>query len=114
MAKTVNATVIFTRDGKAEAHNFDKIGYATFVAIETALTAALVGLTSWGAARVAALVDGGKAKGSGGDVDLRVEMKADFGAGTNEVSLSYTGIDAASADEIVGMMKAAINGVLKP
>jgi hypothetical protein len=113
MAKTVNASVVFTRDGKTEATNLDKLGYATFVAIQAACVAELVGLASWGVQRVAAAVDGGKSKGAGGESDLRVELKADFGAGTSDVSLSYTGIAAADADEITGKFKAAVNGVLK-
>ena len=113
MAKTVNATVIFTRDGHTDATNLDKLGYATFVAVQSALVACLANLTSWGVQRVAAAVDGGKAGHPGGDVDLRMELRADFGAGTNDISVSYTGISAEVADQIVGMVKGAINGVLK-
>ncbi len=105
MAKTVNVSVIITRDGKTTAQNFERVGYASGV---------LSTLQSWGTTRVAAMVDGIKAPPSpGGSVDLRMELRADHGAGTSEVVVGYTGISQETADEIQGAMLGAVSGVLK-
>lgn len=115
MAKTVNVSLIVTRDGKTTAQNFPKVGYATFVALQSALCGVLSTLQSWGVARVAAEVDGTKtAARPGGDNDLRLELRADHGQGTSEVVVGYTGISAATADEIQGAFLAAAASVVKP
>ena len=115
MAKTVNVSVIVTRDGKTTAQNFDKVGYATFVALQAALAGVLSMLQSWGVTRVASQVDGIKAAPApGGDCDLRCELRADHGQGTSEVLLGYTGISAATADEIQGALLDAVASVVKP
>jgi hypothetical protein len=114
MAKTINVSVIITRDGKTTAQNFERVGYATFVALQSALSGVLSTLQSWGTTRVAAMVDGIKApKSPGGSVDLRMELRADHGAGTSEVVVGYTGISSETADEIQGAMLGAVSGVLK-
>jgi len=115
MAKTVNVSIVITRDGKTQVQNFEKMGYATFVALQSALNGVLSSLQSWGTARVASQVDGTKAKASpGGDNDLRAEMRADHGQGTSEVALGYTGISKETADEIQGALLAAVASVVKP
>ena len=111
MAKTVNVSVIITRDGKSNVQNFDKMGYATFVALQSALSGVLSMLQSWGVNRVAALVDGRKARKPGGDCDLKAELRADFGSGTAEVVLGYTGISAQDADEITAALMGAVASV---
>lgn len=114
MAKTVNASVVITRDGKTTVQNFDKMGYATFVAMQSALSGVLSMLQSWGSIRVAAMADGRPARSPGGDSDLRCELKADHGQGTSEVTLSYTGISAQDADEITAALLGAVASVTKP
>jgi hypothetical protein len=115
MAKTVNVSVIVTRDGKTTAQNFDKIGYATFVALQSALSGVLSVLQSMGATRVASQVDGIKSPASpGGDCDLRAELRADHGQGTSEVVIGYTGISKETADEIQGALLGAVASVVKP
>jgi hypothetical protein len=114
MAKTVNVSIIVTRDGKSTVQNFDKVGYATFVALQSALSGVLSVLQSWGTARVASMVDGIKAGPSpGGNVDLRMELRADHGAGTSEVVLGYTGISPETADETQNALLGAVASVLK-
>jgi hypothetical protein len=113
MAKTVNVSVIVTRDGKTTSQNFSKLGYATFVALQSALGAVLAMLQSWGVNRVAALADGRAARKPGGTSDLRAELRADFGGGTSEVVLGYTGISADDADEITAALLGAVAAATK-
>lgn len=113
MAKTVSVSVVVTRDGKTTVQNFDKMGYATFVALQSALAGVLSMLQSWGATRVASQVDGIKAAANpGGDNDLRMELRADHGQGTSEVVLGYTGISKETADEIQTAMLGAVASVV--
>ena len=114
MAKTVNASVVVTRDGKTTVQNFDKMGYATFVALQSSLSGVMSMLQSWGSIRVAAIADGRPVRSVGGDCDLRCELKGDHGKGTSEVTLSYTGISAQDADEITGALMGAVAAVVKP
>lgn len=114
MAKTVNVSVVVTRDGKTTVQNFDKMSYATFVALQSSLSGVLSMLQSWGVNRVAAQVDGRPARKPGGDNDLRLELKADHGQGTSEVAVGYTGISAQDADEITAAMLGAVASVVKP
>jgi len=116
MAKTVNATVIFTRDGKSEVANFDKLGYASFVAIQSAVVAALASLSAWAVQRVAVAVDGIEPKSKSGEenVDVRMEMRSDHGDGSSEFAIGFTGLGVPEADEIVGALKGAIDSVMKP
>jgi len=114
MAKTVNVSIIVTRDGKSTVQNFEKVGYATFVALQSSLSGVLSMLQSWGSTRVASQVDGIKAgPNPGGNVDLKMELRADHGAGTSEVVVGYTGISPETADEIQSMMLGAVASVLK-
>jgi len=115
MAKTVNVSVIITRDGKTSTQNFDRIGYATFVALQAALAGVMSTLQSWGSTRVAAQVDGIKGPASpGGECDLRAELRADHGQGTSDVMLGYSGISKETADEIQGALLGAVASVIKP
>lgn len=114
MAKTVNVSVVVTRDGKTTVQNWDKMGYATFVALQSALAGVVTMLQSWGTIRVAAMADGRPVKSAGGSSDLRLELKADHGQGTSEVTLSYTGISAQDADEITAAAMGAVASVMKP
>jgi len=113
MGKKLNASVIISRDGKSEVQNFNGIGYATFVAVQAALTGVVAVLTSWGVGRVAAHVDGLQGvEVAGGSSDLRLELRADHGdSGTSEFVLGFTGISAALADQVTGLARQAIAGV---
>jgi hypothetical protein len=113
MAKTVNVSILTTRDGKTTAQNYEKMGYATFVALQTALSSMLSMLQSWGVNRVAALVDGRPIRKPGGECDLRIELRADFGGGTSEVVIGYTGISATDADEITSALNGAVASIGK-
>jgi hypothetical protein len=112
MSKTVNVTFIVTRDGKATAQNFAGMGYATFVALEAACGGVLTKLQAKGSARVAAITESKQHKKPGGESDLRLELRADFGNGTADVSIGYTGIAATEADEITAMALAAVASVV--
>jgi len=70
MAKTVNASVVVTRDGSTTVQNFPGMGYATFVALQSSLSGVLSMLQSWGSIRVAELIEGRAGEGPGGDCDL--------------------------------------------
>lgn len=113
MAKTVNATVVVTRDGKTDVVNYEKLSYQTFVALQASLASVLSMLQAWGAIRAAAIADGRKTRKPGGECDLKMELRADHGGGTSEVSLAYTGISAADADEIQRALMGAAASVFK-
>jgi hypothetical protein len=113
--KTVNATVIVVRDGSATTQNFPALGYATFVALQSACAGVLSMLQSWGAIRVADMAEGRESARAGGECELRLSLIADHGGGgTSEVTLSYTGISAKDADEITGAMMGAVASVVQP
>jgi len=111
MTKTVDASITITRDGSATSTPLKAMPYAKFVALEAALTAALAQLASWGAIRVAAE---GKQPSVGGAVDIRFELRADFGAGGSEFVVAYSGLSDAMADQTIALMKGAANSVLVP
>ena len=113
MGKTVNVSIVVTRDGKTTAQNFAKMSYPTFVAMQSACSGVLAMLQSWGAARVAAIADGRPHRKPGGNCDLKMELRADHGGGTSEVVLGYTGISAQDADEITGALLQAVASVQK-
>ena len=108
MTKTVNVSEIFTRDGVTKTQNFEKMGYASFVALQSALNGALSSVVSRGVTLLSALVEGKQTRSAGGDCDLRMSLLADHGAGTSEVVLGYTGISKLDADEIQALMQAAV------
>ena len=112
MAKTVNASVLLTRDGNTTVQNFPGMGYATFVALQSSLGAVLATLQAWNVNRVAELVEGRASEGPGGDCDLKLELRADHGGGTSEVVLGYTGLAAKDADEITASMMQAISAAV--
>lgn len=115
MSKTVNSSITITRDGVATSTQLKDMPYAKFVALQTSLAAALGQLGTWGALRVAAMVDPTqKSKGSAGDSDLRFELRTDHGKGGSEFVVGYSGISAQDADEITGIVKGAANAVLLP
>lgn len=115
MSKTVNSSITITRDGVATSTQFKDMPYAKFVALQTSLVAALGQLNTWGALRVAAMVDPThKSKGAAGDSDLRFELRTDHGKGGSEFVVGYSGISAQDADEITGIVKGAANAVLLP
>jgi hypothetical protein len=111
MAKTVNVSVVLTRDGLTTVQNFDKMGYATFVALQAAMGSVLSMLQSWGSTKVAASIEGRPTASASGDSDLRCELKADHGPGTSEASVGYTGIAAKDADEITAAFMNAVASV---
>jgi hypothetical protein len=112
-AKTVDVSIIITRDGLTQTQNFPKLSYATFVALQSACASVLSTLQSWGSARVAALAGGKQDRVIGGTCDLRCELQADHGGGTSEVVIGYTGISAQIADEISGALLKAVASVTK-
>ena len=112
MAKTVNSTITITRDGIATSTPLKDFPYAKLIALQVALSAALSQLCTWGALRVAAMVEGKSVTGAGGDTDLRFELRTDHGAGGSEFVVGYSGIAAADADEITAALKAAANSVI--
>lgn len=113
MTKTVNASITITRDGSATSTPLKDMPYAKFIALQIALAAALSQLCTWGALRVAAMIDPTqKKKGAAGEVDLRFELRTDHGAGASEFVVGYSGISAQDADEIVAALKAAANSVI--
>ena len=112
MANTVNVSFLVTRNGTANVQNFAGMSYATFVALQGALSGVLSMLQAMGSARVAAAVDGKPDKVIGGDEDLRLELRSDHGGGTSEVVLGYTNISKEVADEISAMMLSAVAGVV--
>lgn len=117
MSKTVNSSITITRDGVATSTQLKDMPYAKFVALQTSLAAALgLGqLCTWGALRVAAMVDPTqKSKSSAGDSDLRFELRTDHGKGGSEFVVGYSGISAQDADEITAIVKGAANAVLLP
>ena len=111
MAKTVNATFSVVRDGKqVEVRGYDKLGYATFVALQTAVVAVLASLSAWAVQRVAAGTDRWTLPFSGGDesVDLRIELRADHGDGSSDFSLGFSGVGDPEADRIVAAFVDAV------
>lgn len=117
MAKTVNASIVITRDGNSVSTPLKDMPYAKFVALESALAAGLAQLASWGSIRVAAAMDPTTkptAMAMGGESDVRFELRADHGAGGSEFVVAYSGLAPAMADQVVAVMKAAANSVLVP
>ena len=112
MAKTVDSTITITRDGIATSTPLKDLPYATFVALQISLAAAVNQLASWGAARVAAMVSSQPNPGFGGESDVRFELRSDHGAGGSEFVVGYSGISAAGADQITAVLKGAANAVL--
>jgi hypothetical protein len=112
--KSVNASITVTRDGLSTSYPMKGLGYATFVALQAALTSALGALQAWGAMRVAAMIEQpSTAAGPAGNVDLKFELAADHGVGTSGVILSYTGLDAKNADEVTAILLGAAKTVVK-
>ena len=110
--KTVNASVVITRDGQTTAQNFPNMGYATFVALQSSLSGVLSMLQSWGSIRVADLAEGREERSPGGNCDLRLTLSADHGGGTSEVSLAYTGISEKDADETTAALLGGVSAVV--
>lgn len=111
--KTVNSSITITRDGVAVSTPLKDMPYAKFIALQVSLAAALSQLCTWGALRVAAMIDPTqKKKGAAGEADLRFELRTDHGAGGSEFVVGYSGISAQDADEITAALKGAANSVL--
>lgn len=114
MSKTVSVNVTVVRDGKATTQNFPNMGYATFVAMQSACMGVLAMLQSWGINRVAAMVDNRPVRKPGGSTDLSMTMTADFGQGSHDISIGYNGISEQDANEISAALLGAVASVAKP
>jgi len=112
MAKTVDSTITITRDGISVSTPLKAFPYAKFIALQVSLAAALSQLCTWGALRVAAMVEGKPSTGAGGEADIRFELRTDHGAGGSEFVVGYSGIAAKDADEVTAVLKMAANAVL--
>ena len=112
--KNVDSTMTVMRDGVADVTPLKGMPYARFVALQSALAAALSSLCSWGAARVAADVapTGKKVPPMGGPVDVSFSLITDHGAGSSEFVVAYRGISPEMADMTVGIFKQASNSIL--
>jgi hypothetical protein len=111
MASTVNTTIVIVRNGQSEVTNLPSLPYSVFVAMQVAAAGALSSLCSWGVLKIA---DGVAKTGSAGTTELSFQLITDHGdGGTSEAKVSYTGIADSDADEIVALLKGAIDSVLK-
>ena len=110
--KTVDSTITITRDGISTSTPLKAYPYAKFVALQIALAAGLSQLCTWGALRVAAMMDGKPTTGLGGEADIRFELRTDHGTGGSEFIVGYSGIAAKDADEVTAVLKMAANSVL--
>lgn len=112
--KNVDSTLTVMRDGVADVTPLKGLPYARFVALQTALAAALSSLCSWGAVRVADDVapTGKKGVKAGGDVDVSFSLITDHGAGSSEFIVAYRGVSPESANQMVAIFKQASSSVL--
>jgi hypothetical protein len=112
--KNVNSTLTVMRDGVADVIPLKNMPYAQFVALQSALAAALSSLCSLGVARVADAVapTGRKVPPMGGDVDVSFSLVTDHGAGSSEFAVAYRGLSPEMADMTVGIFKQASNSIL--
>ena len=112
MAKTVNSSLVFTRDGFTTTQNLPALPYERLVALQIAVAAVMVQLAALGSTRVADMSSGSTRPTPGGDVDVSYSMTTDHGAGGSTFAVGYSGISKEIADAIDGAFMTALQGAL--
>lgn len=114
MGKSVNASFTITRDGIATVKNLPSLPYGKLVALEVAFVGALASLCTWGVNAMADAMTGAVAPVSGlpKNSDVELALQSDHGPGGSAFSVSYSGLSAKDADEIIAVAKAAYDSVM--
>lgn len=114
MAKNVKVKLVVRRSGKTSVKDLGEISYARLSALQVALAAALSSLASWGVSRLATEAEGKTSRSPGGHERLSLALDVDHGGGgTSGVTVDYSGISDADADEITSLLMGTVETAMK-